>query len=242
MIVALIILALLVLLAAVLCFRTAKFTPKPVSYPAREEIEFDREAAVFSLQQLIRCKTVSYYDASLEDEAEFEKLVDLLPELYPNIYSACTLTRLPGRALLFCWPGKAHAAPSVMMSHYDVVPAEEASWQKPAFEGIIENGVLWGRGTLDTKVTMNAALSAANHLIAQGFVPEQDVYFAFSGGEEVSGPGAVNIVGWFRENGIQPALVVDEGGAVVQDVFPGVKASCGLIGIAKGHDERHVYG
>ena len=152
---------------------------------------------------------------------------------YPSVFEKCTSIPLSDRALLFLWPGKAHDAPSVMMAHYDVVPVEEVNWEKPPFDGIIEDGILWGRGTLDTKVTFNGVLSAANHLIDEGFVPEQDVYFAFSGGEEVSGPGAVRIVEWFEKQGIKPALVVDEGGAVVQDVFPGVKEPCGLIGIAE---------
>ena len=70
-------------------------------------------------------------------------------------------------------------------------------------------------------------------LIGEGYVPAQDIYFAFSGGEEVNGLGAVHIVDWFEANHITPALVVDEGGAVVEDVFPGVKQPCGLIGIAE---------
>ena len=93
--------------------------------------------------------------------------------------------------------------------------------------------MVWGRGALDTKVTFNGVLTAADHLLAQGYQPEQDIYFAFSGGEEVNGLGAVHIVDWFEAHGITPALVVDEGGAVVQDVFPGVKQPCGLIGIAE---------
>ena len=221
------------LLIAVLLIRAAMFRPKPQPEKACEEIDFDRDAAVNALQTLVRCKTISYNDPAMEDEAEFRKLIDSLPGLYPKVFETCSFRELPDRALLFCWQGKNHTAPSVMMAHYDVVPVNEESWEKPPFEGIIEDGVLWGRGTLDTKVTFNGVLSAANHLITQGFQPENDVYFAFSGGEEINGKGAVNIVDWFIEKGIQPALVVDEGGAVVENVFPGVKKPCAMIGIAE---------
>ena len=225
--------ALVVVFLAVVTVRTLRFTPKPQPELSREEVRFDRDAAVDALAQLVRCKTVSYNDHSLEDEAEFQKLISLLPNLYPNVMETCEFRQLPDRALLLRWPGKSPGDPSVMMAHYDVVPVNEEAWDKPPFDAILEDGVLWGRGTLDTKVTFNGILSAANHLIARGFRPERDVYFAFSGGEEVNGLGAPNIVAWFREQGIQPALVVDEGGAVVENVFPGVKVPCGLIGIAE---------
>ena len=233
MIVLYLILAVLVLLLAVVLLRTAAFRPKAEPAAPCEPVEFDREAAVSRLQQLVRCRTVSYTDATKEDPAEFEKLIALLPQLYPHVFEACTLTRLPDRGLLFYWPGQAHEEASVMMAHYDVVPVEEENWEKPPFAGILEDGVLWGRGTLDTKVTFNGVLCAADHLIAAGFTPAQDIYFAFSGQEEINGRGAVNIVDWFREHHINIQLVVDEGGAVVQDVFPGVRQPCALIGIAE---------
>ncbi len=221
------------LLLVVILIRTLCFRPRPTAAHRTETVSFDGDRAIEALQKLIRCRTVSYYDPALEDDEEFEKLIALLPELYPHVTATCHLTRLPDRALLFRWEGKAHDAPSVMMAHYDVVPVEEENWEKPPFEGLLEDGVLWGRGSLDTKVTFNAVLSAADRLIEDGFLPEQDIYFAFSGGEEVNGLGAVHVVDWFKEQGITPALVVDEGGAVVENVFPGVKAPCGLIGIAE---------
>ena len=229
----LVILGLVLVFLAVLVLRALMFNPKPQPQLDAEPIDFDKDAAVSALQQLVRCKTVSNVDPALEDDAEFEKLINLLPELYPHIVKACTFTRFPDRGLLFHWQGKAHDKPSVLMAHYDVVPVQEDMWEKPPFAAILEDGVLWGRGTLDTKVTLNGALSAANYLVQKGFVPEQDIYFAFSGGEEVNGKGAENIVNYFAQQGIVPALVVDEGGAVVENVFPGVNVPCGMIGIAE---------
>ena len=227
------ILAAFLLFIAVIAVRTVRFTPKPQPEVSDETFPFDRDAAVDALAQLVRCKTVSYNDHSLEDDGEFEKLISLLPTLYPRVFEVCSMDRLPDRGLLVRWPGKEAGDPAVLMAHYDVVPVNEDNWEKPPFAGIIEDGILWGRGTLDTKVTFNGIFSAANYLIGQGFQPEKDIYFAFSGGEEVNGKGAPNIVHYFLDHQIQPAIVVDEGGAVVENVFPGVKLPCGLIGIAE---------
>ena len=218
---------------AVLVVRALCFKPKAQRKLDESPVDFDRDSAVTALQKLVQCKTISYNDSALEDDAEFQKLIDLLPGLYPEVFEKCSFQQLPGRALLFCWKGKSSDKPAVLMAHYDVVPVREELWEKDPFAGIIEDGVLWGRGTLDTKVTMNATLFAANTLISRNYTPENDIYFAFSGGEEVNGPGAKNIVDWFVENKIAPAIVVDEGGAVVENVFPGVKVPCGMVGIAE---------
>ena len=229
----LVIIGIIAAFVAVILVRTLTFKPKAQPAISNEEVSFDKDGAVNALAELVKCKTISYYDHSLEDNGEFEKLIAKLPTLYPQVFEKCDFQQLADRGLLFKWPGKTASEPAVLMAHYDVVPVNEDQWEKPAFEAIIEDGVMWGRGTLDTKVTFNGVLYAANSLIAQGFVPEHDIYFAFSGGEEVSGLGAVNIVDWFDQKGITPALVVDEGGAVVENVFPGVKQPCGLIGIAE---------
>ena len=223
----------LVIFLGVIIIRAVRFSPKPQMATDDEAISFDHDKAAQDLCSLVRCKTVSYKDHALEDNAEFEKLIDLLPSLYPNVARVCEFTRLPDRALLFRWKGKSDGAPAVMMAHYDVVPVNEDAWELPPFEAIIKDGCIWGRGTLDTKVTFNGILFSADHLIAEGFVPECDIYFAFSGGEEVNGEGAIRIVEYFEQNKIEPAFVIDEGGAVVENVFPGVKQACGLIGIAE---------
>ena len=229
------ILAVIVVFLAVILLRAAAFRPPAEEKAEYEDVSFDKDRAAENLAQLVRCKTVSFDDHSREDDGEFRKLLDLLPSLYPNVFRTCEYTELADRGILFRWKGRSEGAgePAVLMAHYDVVPVEPENWQHDPFGAEIIDGVMWGRGTLDTKVTFNGALFAADTLIAQGFVPKDDVYLAFSGQEEINGRGAINIVEWFREKGITPSMVVDEGGAVVENVFPGVKGACGLIGIAE---------
>lgn len=228
-----IILAAAAVLVTVILVRTAMFRPLPQEPVAAAPVELDEEKVLGDMQEMIRCRTVSHKDETLTDWAEFEKFQALLQERFPLIHKSCTLRRLGKTGLLYQLPGKAHDQVTVCMAHYDVVPVQEDGWSKPAFAGIVEDGVLWGRGTLDTKVTLCGVMEALEQLLAQGYVPRQDLYLAFSGEEEIAGESCPKIVDWFQEQGIRPALVLDEGGAVVDHVFPGVQASCAVVGTAE---------
>lgn len=229
----LIIPAAVVVLAAVLVIRASAFRPADTEKPSAEPAEIDSRKAIDDLAAMIRCKTVSNVDNSLEDAAEFDKFRALLRERFPAVHETCPLERVGRCGLLYKWSGASPASPSVFMAHYDVVPADGSAWSRPPFDGVVEDGVMWGRGTLDTKTTLLGVLEAAEHLIKQGFTPKNDVYFAFSGEEEIAGRSAADIVSLFEERGVVPAMVLDEGGAVVQGVFPGVTAPCALIGTAE---------
>ena len=226
-------LGLVVLIFAVVLCKTLAFKPKRGPIGFGDEVAFDAERATEALREMCMCKTVSSRVKSEEDEGEFLRFEQILKRLFPRVHEVCELKKLSPRSLLYRWQGKSHDAPTVLMSHYDVVSVTEENWEKPPFGGVIEDGFLWGRGTLDTKGTLNGIMSSAETLIAEGFVPENDIYFAFGGNEEINGDGASIIVDYFKENGITPGVVIDEGGAVVQDVFPGVNEPCALIGIAE---------
>lgn len=225
--------AALVVFLAVIFIRAALFRPRPEGERTPTAVTLDEEKMTRDMQELVRCKTVSYREKGLEDEAEFDKFKQTLETLYPAVHSTCEREFLGTRAILYRWKGKSDKDVTVLMSHFDVVPVNEDQWEKPAFDGLIENGELWGRGTLDTKVTLCSIMEAAEQLIGEGFVPENDIYFAFGGDEEIAGEGAPLIVEAFRQRGIHPALVVDEGGAVVEGIFPGVTQPCALIGIGE---------
>jgi carboxypeptidase PM20D1 len=173
------------------------------------------------LSRLIACPTVSSHEPGGADEAVFSFFRNtLLPSLYPLVHHHLHREQVGDTGLLFRWEGRTSDLPTVLMSHYDVVPADAAAWAHPPFGGEIHEGQLWGRGSLDTKLTLFAALEAVESSLATGFVPEHDLYLSFAGDEEVIGQTAPAIVDLLSSRGIQPALVLDEGGAVLSGFFP----------------------
>lgn len=228
-----IILALIVVFFAVLLCRAAAFKPKQQVAVDTAPCAVDAEKAVDHLAQMVQVPTVSNADASKFDEAQFTKFRALLRALYPNVFKTCTYEELDHTELLFHWKGESSAAPVVLMAHYDVVPVVPERWAHDPFCGEVIEGELWGRGTLDTKITLLGVLESAEALIKNGFVPKNDLYFAFAGDEEVSGTGAPAAVERLRSLGVAPAMVVDEGGAVVSGIFPGVTERIAVVGIGE---------
>lgn len=233
MIPVLIVLAAFLILVAVVLVRAFLFKPAPLPQPAPMTEKPDADKVIDHLQQLIRCRTVSNLDRSLEDDDAFEALYDLLPKLYPNVYRTCECVCPNDRSLIYVWKGRSSEKPVVLMAHYDVVPVRQEEWQHDAFSAQIIDGEMWGRGTLDTKATFNGVLEAADNMISEGFVPANDIYMCFAGNEEIGGSGAPANVAWLKQHGVKPELVLDEGGAVVQNVFPGVSQPAAVIGIAE---------
>ncbi len=218
---------------AVVVFRALMFRPEKISESVTEEIFVDSQRVSESLAEMIRCKTVSDVNKKNEDEREFQKFRELLPGLFPNIYRKCEIHDPGDRSILLRWCGRSDSAPTVLMAHYDVVSVNEDAWDFGAFDGVVTNEFIIGRGSIDTKATLNGIMCAVDQLISEGFVPENDVYMAFGGDEEINGHGAVDNVSYFRDRNITPALVLDEGGAVVDNVFPGVEVPAALIGIGE---------
>lgn len=228
-----IILALVVIFVSVLLVRAAMLRPGEEPEPVEEDVFVDREKVIRDMSDMIKCRTISYQDKSKIDRAEFEKFRALLVERFPLVHKACTLERIGDTGLLYHLKGKSASSPRVLMAHYDVVPVEEQNWDKPAFEGIVENGFIWGRGTLDTKGTLCSIFEALEHQLSEGYKPAHDLYLSFSGDEEVEGRSCPQIVDYLAKKNVQPAFVLDEGGAVVENVFPGLRRPCAVVGIGE---------
>ncbi|CAI9412109.1 M20/M25/M40 family metallo-hydrolase [Nocardioides sp. T2.26MG-1] len=190
--------------------------------------------AVGKLQALVRIPTVSDRDPALVDAAVFDELLAELAAQFPLLHERLEPTRVDTHGLLFRWPGRSDARPVVLMAHLDVVPVEaDAPWQHPPFGAEIHDGAIWGRGTLDDKGALVGICEAVETLLERGFVPAQDVWLSFGCNEEVSGTAARLAVVELEARGVRPWVVVDEGGAVASEAFPGVGAPIGVVGVTE---------
>ena len=179
------------------------------------------------LRDMVRYETVSR--AGDPQREKFLGFHRLLAELFPLVHQKLEKTEIDGN-LLFYWKSKSSERPVVLMGHQDVVPAE-GEWLHEPFSGDIEDGKLWGRGSADTKCSVMAFFQAAEELLQEGYVPEQDVYLSSSCTEEIGGDGCPKLVEELSRRGVKPFLVCDEGGAIVQEPIGGVKGHYAMIGV-----------
>jgi len=119
--------------------------------------------------------------------------------------------------------------PILLLSHIDVVPADPTAWSFPPFSGAIENGVIYGRGTLDDK-GHGIAFAIALALLKQEEVPRsRDLVFCATADEEVSGAAGAE---WMVEKHWEalgpPSVVWNEGGASAATEIVGGKVLNGI--------------
>jgi len=101
---------------------------------------------------------------------------------------------LPGdqtTALIVRWRS-AHATkkPMLILGHMDVVEAKREDWKFDPFVFREEGGYFLGRGSSDMKNGDVATTMAAVKLMSEGFKPDRDIIFFYSGDEETRGVGA----------------------------------------------------
>ena len=180
--------------------------------------------AVARLQELIRIPTVS-------NTGPFDRLLEALRALYPRLHALETVY-VGGHGLLVHWPGASAERPVVLMAHLDVVPAV-GTWTHDPFGADVDEDTIWGRGTLDDKGCVAAICEAVEGLLADDVTPAQDVWLSFGCDEEVSGGAAPAAIEELRRRGVRPWFVLDEGGAVAAEAFPGVRPALAVIGVSE---------
>ncbi len=229
------------LLVGVLLWNTSQFGAKADNQAAvtlPEPPALDVASAAESLGAAIRIQTVTYASGDPKPGAD-QPWIDLEAALrarYPAIFAKMTMEKILTHAMLMTWTGTdASLPPVILMAHQDVVPVNpgtEADWTHGPFGGVVADGYIWGRGAMDDKGSLIAILEAGDALAKSGWAPKRTVIFAFGHDEEVSGAGAREIFALLKSRNVTPAMVLDEGYAVL-DNYPLTGKPAALIGVAE---------
>lgn len=85
------------------------------------------------------------------------------------------------------WKGSdSSLKPLVFSGHLDVVEADPKDWERDPFKPAIENGYLFGRGSIDMKTSAALTVASLIELRKSGYKPRRTIIVAFSGDEETT--------------------------------------------------------
>jgi carboxypeptidase PM20D1 len=168
----------------------------------------------------------------------FDGFHGYLENKFPQVYAKLTHENVGKNNLLFTWKGSSPLLkPMLLMGHQDVVPVEagtEGKWAHPPFSGEIAEGMIWGRGSMDDKVTVVGVLEAVDTLLSKGFEPQRTVYLAFGQDEEIGGlEGAQTIAQVLKSRGVELEFLQDEGGLITKGMVPGIHSPVAVIGTSE---------
>ena len=231
-------LTLLVLLVVVMTVKTVWHPSRQTKAPRAELARVDPEAVAQRLAKAIRFRTISHESPDKFDRRAFTGFRAYLEESFPLVHSDLGREVINDFSLLYTWPGKKpELAPLLLIAHMDVVPVEkgtESQWRQPPFGGHIKDGFIWGRGSLDDKVSLVGLLEAVETLLAKGFEPRRTILLGFGHDEEVGGArGAQALASLLEKRGVRPACVLDESGIIGRGLIPGLDPPVALVGVAE---------
>ncbi|HET7201861.1 MAG TPA: M20 family peptidase [Steroidobacteraceae bacterium] len=241
------VIATLVLVTAIVIVRTVTYRAPS---PATSDVELasappiDLARAASHLAEAVRILTISHQDAAANDPREWDRLHGWLQSTYPVAHAAMSRTVVAGHSLVYTWRGSDRSLPAIiLMAHQDVVPVTpgtEGDWKHPPYGGIVADGAVWGRGTVDDKGSLVATFEAVEALASAGFVPRRTLIVVSGHDEEAGGTGAQAAAQWLQSQGVRAEFALDEGLAVVADL-PIVSQPAALIGVAeKGYATLRV--
>lgn len=225
----------LLVIIGIMVFKTISFKSKQVSVASIEAIPISDDV-VKHLSEVVQITTTSYEDRI--DTAAFLAFQQYLDSNFILVDSLLEKDIVNDFSIVYKWPGKnPRLDPILLMGHIDVVPVEKESWNtwtQPPYSGAISDGFVWGRGTLDDKVSILGIIEAIELLLEEEYQPERTVYLACGHDEEISGfNGAQAIARMFKQQGLSFEYVLDEGMVLIEDALPGLPKPVALIGIAE---------
>lgn len=228
----------IVVLLGISVWRASDLPSPYLDAPEVAAPNYDTAVIAQHLSQSVQMRTISWSPTADTEGEAFLAFHSWLAETYPNAHRLLSRETVNDYSLLYRWQGKDPGRTSIgFLGHMDVVPIEpgtEGTWTHPPFGGVIADGFVWGRGSLDDKSTVVLVMEAVERLAAEGFQPEQDIYLAFGHDEEIGGQrGAVKIAELLASRGIRFDWILDEGLTILEGFLDFIDGPMAVVGLAE---------
>ncbi len=223
-------------LTIVLTYNTLTYTSLQIKIEPSPLPTVNLDRAVASLQEAVRFKTLSYEDPAQWDAEPFRQYHLMLEAQFPLVHQQLKKEIISELSLLYTWQGSAPQEEAlILLAHQDVVAAPDTEdWEHPPFDGVVADGFVWGRGTLDDKGSMIGILNAVETLLEQGFQPKRTIYLCFGHDEEIGGQnGAAKISETLQQRNVTAMMSLDEGMMVVDGDVLGMAEKLAFVSLTE---------
>ncbi|KAB7706688.1 ArgE/DapE family deacylase [Bacillus aerolatus] len=164
----------------------------------------NRDGLIEGLQKLIQIPSETGYEGPVQEHIK-QIMLGLGLEVDTFVADAAKVRRHPeyteseverlvgfeGRPnVVGKWAGTDQEKSLLLFTHVDTVPVGDlVHWKYPAHDGVIENGLMYGRGTADNKGGFGSILAALEVIKGLGLKPKGNITAISVVDEEVGGAG-----------------------------------------------------
>ncbi|XP_054168834.1 N-fatty-acyl-amino acid synthase/hydrolase PM20D1-like [Oppia nitens] len=219
--------------------RTVIYFPAPTQVATCADLHqpIDGQSVIDRFRSALQFKTITKA-AHDYDTVELKKYIDFIIKNYPAIHSSkfVSYELVNNLSLLYTIQGSDPSlTPYLLCGHLDVVTVELDKWDVDPFAGVIRDGFIYGRGTIDVKNIVMAILESFDYLLKNGFKPKRSFFIAFGHDEEALGlDGAQYLAKAIQAKGVDKLeYLLDEGTIIMNQTFPGVQALVAMVGVTE---------
>lgn len=232
-----------IILAVIITFNTFMLVSKQTQVAPISPETMDENALSQRLIEAIRIQTTS---ASTPED--FDKFWRTIVKNYPELHNHKDISRqfVQKSTVLYKWLGSnPESKPILVVANFDAPEPkleEIPQWTYNPFVGKIEDGKIWGAGSLSGKSNTLAWLENIEQLLKEGFQPKHSIYLVFTHNQyqEKGTKGAQTVAHIFREQNIDFELILGTNNGLLEQGLLGTTKPVGMIGLSVYNPIRYT--
>lgn len=213
-------------------FRATTLVSWQATIPPVALAKLDSVAAISQLSKAIQCETTAGHRTG------FGNFWTLVANSFPKLHQQPNLSiaEYNEHTAVYKWAGRQTALPAIVLVAEFDVPEPSLShlidWKFNPFLGKVEDGYIYGAGTMRGKTNLMAIFAALEELAKAGFEPQRTIFvIAMHDGYQLDKPTIQQIAAEMQGLAI-PIQQVLAAGSAVQNNILGINKAAAIVSVA----------